>query len=74
MQATASGDLTLHGVTKRVEIPVTGTLTNGRLVVVGSTPIAFGDYGIQQPRAQLVLSIENQGTMELSLVFTPPAG
>ena len=71
MRATARGDLTVHGVTKRVEIPVEGKITNGKLVVVGSLPIALADYSIDKPRVPLVLSIEDVGTMELSLVFAP---
>lgn len=71
MRATARGDLTVHGVTKRVEIPVEGKITNGRLVVVGSLPVALADYSIDKPRVPLVLSIEDVGTMELSLVFAP---
>lgn len=71
MRATARGDLTVHGVTKRVEIPVEGKITNGKLVVVGSLPVALADYSIEKPRVPLVLSIEDVGTMELSLVFAP---
>jgi len=63
------GDLTLHGVTKAVEIEVQGALKDGRLVVVGSTVIQFADYNIAQPRAQSVLSIEDKGIMELQLIF-----
>ncbi|MCC6236778.1 MAG: YceI family protein [Dehalococcoidia bacterium] len=71
MRATARGDLTVHGVTKRVEIPVEGKITSGKLVVVGSLPVALADYNIEKPRVPLVLSIEDVGTMELSLVFAP---
>ncbi len=71
MSATAHGDLTVHGVTKRVEIPVEGKLTNGKLVVVGSLKVPFSDHNIQKPQVPLVLSIEDTGVMELSLVFAP---
>lgn len=74
MSATARGDLTVHGVTKRVEIPVEGKMTNGKLVVVGSLRVPFADHGIQKPQVPLVLSIEDVGVMELSLVFAPAAG
>ena len=47
--ATAVGDLTLHGVTKRVEIPLEAQLSNGVVTVVGSLPVAFGDYGMTAP-------------------------
>ncbi len=74
MNATARGDLTLHGVTKRVEVPLEGKMANGKLVVVGSLRIALADFAISPPRAPVVLSVEDAGVMELSLVFTPQEG
>lgn len=69
VEVTATGRLTLHGVTRDVAVPIAGRLTDGRLVVVGSLEIAFADYEIQPPRAPLVLSVEDRATMELQLVF-----
>ncbi len=71
MSATARGDFTLHGVTKRVEIPVEGKITGGKLLVVGSLRVPLADYGIAQPRVPLVLSVDEIAVMELSLVFSP---
>jgi polyisoprenoid-binding protein YceI len=71
MSATASGDLTVHGVTKRVAVPVEGKLAGGKLVVVGSTRVALVDFGIVKPRVPTVLSIEDDAVIELSLVFAP---
>jgi polyisoprenoid-binding protein YceI len=65
-----TGELTLHGVTRSLEIEVQGLLQDGRLVVVGSTVIEFADYNIKQPSSASVISIEDHGTMELQLVFT----
>lgn len=70
IEATAVGDLTLHGVTKSISIPLKGQLTNGQIVVVGSLDIVFADYNIAQPRAVTVLSVENHGLLELQLVFS----
>jgi polyisoprenoid-binding protein YceI len=67
---TVEGDLTLHGVTKRITLEVQGQLKGGQVVVVGSTTIQFADYNIAQPRAASVLSVEDHGVMELQLVFT----
>lgn len=64
----------MHGVTKRVDVPVEGKFTNGKLVVVGSTRVAFADFGIAKPRVPLVLSIEDDAVIELSLVFAPAGG
>ena len=71
MSATATGDLTVHGVTKRVAFPVEGKLSGGKLVVVGSTRVALADFAITKPRVPTVLSIEDDAVIELSLVFAP---
>ena len=63
----ANGTLTLHGVTRDVTIPIEAELANGVLVVVGSLPIVFADYDIAQPRSPILVSIEDNGVMELQL-------
>jgi polyisoprenoid-binding protein YceI len=73
MTQTVEGELTLHGVTRDVEIDVQGQLTGSQLVVVGSTEILFADYGIAQPRSQSVLSIDDFGVMEFQIVFEKSA-
>ena len=67
--AAAVGDLTLHGVTRRVEIPIEGQFRDGLAVVVGSIGIEFADYGIDPPQSFVVLSVEDRGVMEFQLVF-----
>ena len=68
-KATATGDLTLHGVTRNVAIPVEGQFVGSRLVVAGATDIVFVDYNIPRPRSFSVLSIDDHGTLELQLTF-----
>lgn len=63
----ANGTLTLHGVTRAVTIPIEAELANGVLVVVGAIPILFADYDIAQPRSPILVSIEDNGVMELQL-------
>jgi polyisoprenoid-binding protein YceI len=70
VDVTATGELTLHGQTKAVQIALKARLSGSIIEVVGSLPIAFGDYGIQAPTSFAVLSVEDQGTMELQLFFT----
>ena len=70
VEATAIGDLTLHGVGQRVEIPVEARLADGIVTVVGSLPIAFNDHGMTAPGSMRVLSIDENGTMEFQLHFT----
>lgn len=70
VSATAKGDLTLHGVTKAVELPLQARLQGGVVTVAGSLPIVFADYGIQKPQSMMVLSVEDNGIMELQLQLT----
>lgn len=67
---TATGDFTLHGVTKSVEIPLQAKRSQDVIVVTGSLPIVFADYGIQKPNSFVVLPIDDHGTMEFQLLFT----
>jgi len=67
---TASGQLTLHGVTKDVQIPLKAKLSGSVIVVTGSLPITFADYSIEKPTSFKVLSIDDSGTMELQLFFS----
>jgi len=45
-------------------------LASGVVTVVGSLPIAFADYSIAPPQSMMVLSVADNGTMELQLHFT----
>lgn len=67
IRVEANGTLTLHGVTRDVTIPIEAELANGVLVLVGSLPIVFADYDIAQPRSPILVSIEDNGVMELQL-------
>ena len=67
--ATATGELTLHGVTKTVQIPLSATLSGGIVTVTGSLAIQFADYAIDPPNSFKVLSIDDHGVMELQLHF-----
>ena len=70
IKATATGDLTIHGVTKSVEIPVEAQLSGDVVTVTGSIDILFADYSINRPTSFAVLSIADHGTMEFQLKFT----
>lgn len=48
-KVTAEGDLTMHGVTKRVQVPGTLELQNGRLVVLAQFAVSPADYQIEIP-------------------------
>ena len=66
--ATATGELTLRGVTNPVTFDVTAQTTDGRIGVLGSIPVVFEDYGIDNPSNPGV-SLEDEGIVEFVLVF-----
>jgi polyisoprenoid-binding protein YceI len=70
VSVTARGDLTVHGVTNSIEIPLEAQLIDDVIVVVGSTEIVFADYGVEVPSAVIVVSAEDRGPIELQLFFT----
>ena len=66
--ATATGDLTLRGVTNSVTFEVTAQLEGGRIGVLGSIPIAFSDYEIPDP-SNGIATVKDNGLLEFVLVF-----
>lgn len=74
VNASAAGELTLHGQTRPVVLPVTATWDGTSLTVEGSTEIVLADFGIATPNVAGMVSVRDRGTMELSVVFSPPEG
>jgi polyisoprenoid-binding protein YceI len=68
--ANATGDFTLHGVTKQVTVPIQGRWDGKDIQIVGNLPIVFGDYKISAPTAPAVASVDDHGEMEFQLFFT----
>jgi polyisoprenoid-binding protein YceI len=66
----ATGEFTLHGVTRSVTIALQAARQGGIIAVAGSLPIVFSDYSVQKPNSFSVLSVDDHGTMELHLLFT----
>ena len=67
---TLVGDLTLHGVTKSVQIPAQAQLLDGKIQVAGSTTFPLSDFGISPPNVGgFILSISDQGTLEFLVSF-----
>ena len=69
ISVTASGDLTLHGVTAQVDIPLEAQLVGNQIVVVGSVDIVYGDFGIELPSAPILVGVDDHGLIELQLTF-----
>ena len=70
VSVNATGNFTLHGVTRSVTIVLQAARQGGIIAVAGSLPIVFADYSIQKPNSFSVLSVDDHGTMELHLLFT----
>lgn len=66
--ATATGDLTLRGVTNSVTFEVTAQLEGGRIGVLGTIPILFSDYSIPDPSNGFA-TVKDNGLLEFVLVF-----
>jgi polyisoprenoid-binding protein YceI len=68
---TLTGDLTLHGVTKTVEIPAQAQLVDGTIKVAGSITFPLSDYEIVAPNiGGFIVSIADDGTLEFLVNFT----
>jgi polyisoprenoid-binding protein YceI len=69
VQASVTGDLTLHGVTQTVTFDVTAEAGRGRFGVLGAVPILFADYQIDNPSVAGGVTTEDNGLLEFVLVF-----
>jgi polyisoprenoid-binding protein YceI len=63
---SATGDLTLHGTTKRVTFDVRFKRTGGTAQVNGSVPVTFAEYNIGSPSFGPVTT-EDHGLLEFTL-------
>ena len=68
--APVAGTFEIHGVSRPVTITLEATWVEGIVIVGGSFEIRFEDFGVNPPRAPVVLSVEDTGTVELLLNFT----
>jgi len=66
----AVGNLTIHGQTQPVTLPLQAKLVGSTVIVVGSLNITFADYGVQVPTAPIIVSVQDNGPIELQLLFT----
>ncbi|CAQ00972.1 YceI family protein [Clavibacter sepedonicus] len=66
----ATGELTMHGVTQTVTVPLQAALTDDGVQVSGSIPVTFSDYGVEAPSLGFV-SVQPQGTVEFLVKATP---
>jgi polyisoprenoid-binding protein YceI len=63
----AVGDMTIHGVTKRVTIPIEAQLSGNRIELVGSYKFPMSDFGIDPPSVANVVTVEPDATLEFQI-------
>ena len=62
--ATATGNLTLRGVTRPVQIALQAERQGGIIAVTGTLTVVFAGYGFGGPNSFSVLSVDNHDIME----------
>ncbi|HKN00190.1 MAG TPA: YceI family protein [Candidatus Binataceae bacterium] len=71
--ATVAGNLTLHGTTRPVSIPINAALdAAGRLTADGALTFNYADYGVKVP-SLLGMSAANEVTVTFHIVAVPAA-
>lgn len=69
VQTTVTGQLTIHGVTKEVTIPLTIRLDQSQGQVVGSLKFPFSDFDMSPPNIGGFVSVDNDATLEFRLLL-----
>jgi polyisoprenoid-binding protein YceI len=68
MHVSATGDLTIHGVTKSVTIPIDARL-GSKVELVGSITFPFSQFSMTPPSIGGFVTVENNATMEFQLLL-----
>ena len=66
---SATGDLTLHGHTRKVAFTVSAKRTAGSITISGSIPVKFADWSIPNPSFGSFVTTQNRGSLEFLLTF-----
>jgi polyisoprenoid-binding protein YceI len=69
VKATAEGDLTIHGVTKRVQITLDIRVNDGRGELVGSLQFPMSDFNITPPSIGGFVTVDPDATLEFRLIL-----
>lgn len=71
--AEATGDLTVKGTTRPVTFTVSAKHTGSRIALDASIPFAFADFGVDNPSIPGIVSVVDQGAIEIVLLLAPEA-
>ena len=69
VKASAEGDLTLHGVTKRVTIPLDLRVAGTKGKLAGSLSFPMSDFNITPPSIGGFVTVDPDATLEFKLVL-----
>lgn len=69
VETTATGDLTLHGVTQPVTIDLTVRASGDTFTVQGSAPVVMADFDIEPPSVGGFVEVEDTGSFEFVVNF-----
>jgi len=72
-QGQASGRLTFHGVTERVEFPINLAKVDGSYIVTGETTIDYRDWNLKVIRKALLFTVSPEVKIRFKLTGTPVA-
>lgn len=73
VRVQTDGDLTLHGVTKRVTIPLDVQRDGAQVKVVGSYQFGWSDFGMTAPSLPPFVSVTGSPTLEFELHLSKQA-
>jgi polyisoprenoid-binding protein YceI len=69
VRGTGKGRLTVHGVSREVDLDLRGRWSGSTIQVVGQFPVKMSDFQIEAPRFGPVVSIEDALNVDINLVF-----
>lgn len=72
-QGQVSGRLTFHGVTERIEFPVTVTRADGTYAITGETTIDYRNWSLKTIRKAFLFTVSPDVKVRFKLTGTPAA-
>ncbi len=70
----ATGDLTMHGVTRSVTFPLSAERTASGIYALADLPIQFSEWNIANPSVGGFVTTDSSGTLEVLVFLTAGAG
>jgi polyisoprenoid-binding protein YceI len=73
INVSATGQLTIHGVSKTVTIPMQARLSGSQIELAGSLTFPFSEFGMTPPSIGGFVTVQDNATMEFDLKLTQRA-